>query len=129
MIRVLVVDDHHLVRAAVSALLSVAEGVTVVGECSDGAQVMATAAASVQPDVVVMDLRMPVMSGLEVTRQLTMTAPDMKVLILTALADTATMRDLEKAGARGCLAKNCDAGALVTGVRKVARGESVWADG
>ncbi|MGS0686275.1 response regulator [Nakamurella sp. GG22] len=125
MIRVLVVDDHHLVRAAVSALLSVAEGVTVVGECSDGAQVMATA-ASVQPDVVLMDLRMPVMSGLEVTRQLTVTAPDMKVLILTAMADAATMRALEKAGARGCLAKNCDAGTLVTGVRKVARGESVW---
>lgn len=126
MIRVLVVDDHDLVRAAVSAVLSVAEGMTVVGECSDGAQVMA-AAASVQPDVVVMDLRMPTMSGLDVTRQLTVRAPDMKVLILTAAADAGTLRDLEKAGARGCLAKNCDAGALVTGVRMVARGERVWA--
>lgn len=126
MIRVLVVDDHDLVRAAVSALLSVAEGLTVVGECSDGSQVLATA-ASAQPDVVVMDLRMPMMSGLDVTRQLSITAPEMKVLILTAMADASTLLDLEKAGARGCLAKNCDARQLISGVRRVAGGDVVWA--
>jgi DNA-binding NarL/FixJ family response regulator len=125
MIRVLLVDDHTLVRSAVAAVLNAAEGIEVVGECTDGAQVTSVA-RTVQPDVVLMDVRMPITSGIDATRYLLAELPDVRVVMLTA---SGTMRNMEAAaesGAVGFLIKGRSPHQLVDAVRAVAAGGTAW---
>jgi len=124
-IRVLIVDDHAVVRLGVRAMLAQADDIVVVGECTDGGQVV-QAAEELSPDVVVMDLRMPVMDGVEATRALLARRPNTRVLILTANIASRALADARAAGAVGALAKGGDPAALVTATREVAAGRTAW---
>ncbi len=125
MIKVLIVDDHPFVRFGVSMLLGHADGIAVVGECGDGTQVPGVA-RSVHPDVVVMDIRMPGMSGLDATRALLMGQPWIRVLMLTASITARTLEEAAGAGAAGYVFKGGDPQDLVTAVRTVAAGGTAW---
>jgi DNA-binding NarL/FixJ family response regulator len=122
-IRLLLVDDHALLRAGLSALLDGAEGITVVGEAADGRQALA-ATAELAPDVVLMDLSMPVMDGVTATRELIAAHPQVAVVVLTSFSERARVRDAIDAGAVGYLLKDSDPADLVAGVRAAARGEA-----
>jgi DNA-binding NarL/FixJ family response regulator len=121
-IRVLVVDDDALVRAGLSMLLAGAEDITIVGEATDGSDV-AQAVADHEPDVVLMDIRMPVMDGLAATELLRALDDAPEVIVLTTFdADDYVLRAL-RAGASGFLLKDTPPGDIVRAVRAVAAGE------
>lgn len=124
-VRVMLVDDHALVRMGFRMLLETSRthmDIEVVAEAGDGEQACADY-ARVQPDVVVMDLSMPGMGGLEAVRRLLAQDPKARVLALSAHEDTAHPRRVLKAGALGYLAKRSAPEALLTAVQAVARGE------
>jgi DNA-binding NarL/FixJ family response regulator len=127
MIRVMIVDDHAFVRARVSATLQGADGIDVVGECADGADAPGLA-DSVRPDVVVMDVQMPVTSGPAATVTLMARQPATRVLMLTGSATARTIRESARAGAVGLLLKGGAAHQLIDAVRAVADGGTVWPD-
>lgn len=123
-VRVLLVDDQALFREALSVLLDVAEGVEVVGEASNGAEALERA-AELRPDVVLMDLRMPVLDGIAATRRMRAEQPDVRVLALTTFDDDAEVFAALSAGAVGYLLKDVSSARLVEAVQAAARGESV----
>ena len=125
MIRVLIVDDHPFVRLGVATLLAQADGIAVVGECSDGSEVL-DVVITVEPDVVLMDIHMPGTSGLDATRALLKTRPTVRVLMFTASMVAGHIEEAASAGAVGYLFKGGDAQALLIAVRAVAAGEAVW---
>ena len=116
MIRLLVVDDHELIRLAVSTALDAVDDIVVVGACADGAEAVAVVAYA-RPDVVVMDLFMPRMGGLEATRQILAAYPQTRIVILTAAGRGPDTRDALAAGAADCLFKDADLDELITAVR------------
>ena len=125
MIRVLLVDDHALVRMGFRMLLASAQGaqpIEVVGECGSGEEACA-AVPRLAPDVVVMDLSMPGMGGLEAVRRLLAQEPKLRILALSAHEDTAHPRRVLRAGALGYLAKRSAPDALIAAVTAVAKGE------
>ncbi|MFZ0157458.1 MAG: response regulator transcription factor [Kineosporiaceae bacterium] len=122
-IRVLLVDDHALVRAGLAALLNTAEGMRVVGEAADGAAAL-EAADELAPTVVLMDLSMPVMDGITATRELVARRPGTAVVVLTSFSEHARVRGAIDAGAIGYLLKDSEPDDLVAGVRAAARGEA-----
>jgi DNA-binding NarL/FixJ family response regulator len=122
-IRILVVDDHRLVRAGLVTLLGAVEDIDVVGEAADGAQGLAVA-RDTRPDVVLMDLSMPVLDGVAATRQLLDELPDTKVLALTSFSDRQRVADVIAAGATGYLLKDCAPDELLAAVRAAAAGHS-----
>lgn len=124
-IRVLVVDDNDFVRKSVVSLLDQAGGIVVVAECADGVDVAITAEL-VQPDVVVMDLQMPIMSGIDAAWLLRTSSPAVRVLILSGLLTPASVEAAASAGAVGFLEKDGDAANLVRAVREVASGGTAW---
>jgi DNA-binding NarL/FixJ family response regulator len=124
-IRVLIVDDHPFVRLGVATLLAQADGIAVVGECTDGDQVLG-AAEDVKPDVVLMDINMPGTSGLEATRALINLQPGARVLMFTATAAAGSVEEAVRAGAVGYLFKGGDPQALLTALRTVAGGRTAW---
>jgi DNA-binding NarL/FixJ family response regulator len=125
-IRVLVVDDHPVVRSGLVGLLGLEPDVVVVGEAADGAEALRLAAERA-PDVVLMDLRMPVMDGVAATDRLAGSVPAPRVLVLTTYdTDSDIVRAVE-AGATGYLLKDTPSEALVDAVRRAARGETVLA--
>lgn len=123
MIRVLLVDDHRLVRAGLTSLLAAAADVEVVGEAADGAQALEVA-ASVDADVVLMDLSMPVMDGVTTTRRLLAALPHLRVVILTSFSDQGRVRDALAAGAIGYVLKDCMPDELLAAVRAAAQGHA-----
>lgn len=123
MIRVLVADDHPVVRSGLAGLLAVEPDVEVVGEAGDGAAAVSMARA-LMPDLVLMDLRMPGVDGAAATAQIIDELPGVHVLVLTTYeTDTDILRAVE-AGATGYLLKDTPRDQLVAGVRAAARGES-----
>ncbi|MFF3012737.1 response regulator [Streptomyces sp. NPDC057939] len=125
-IRVLIVDDQMMVREGFSVLLNAMDGIEVVGEAVDGRQAIAQVAA-LRPDVVLMDIRMPVMNGLEATRQIVASDTDAKVLVLTTFDLDEYVYQALRAGASGFLLKDASARQLADGVRVVAAGEALLA--
>lgn len=121
-IRVLIVDDHAIVRRGIRALLSEAGGFNIVGEVDNGRSAV-LAAAETQPDVILMDLLMPGMDGIEATRQITAQQPQMRVLVLTSFAADNKVFPAIKAGAVGYLLKDSSPDELVRAIRQVHRGE------
>ena len=124
-VRVLVVDDHAFIRAGVCRLLSNSTGIEVVGDCDDGVHA-AAAVARTQPDVVIMDLQMPILSGPEATRAISAEHPHVRVLILTGSPASDRVTQAAEAGAVGLLSKSGDPAALVSAVRCIAAGGTAW---
>jgi DNA-binding NarL/FixJ family response regulator len=124
-LRVLVVDDHPLFRFGLCAALAQRDDIEVVGEAAGG-QAAITAAAETQPDVVVMDLHLPDLGGVEATRAIGTTSPDTGVLVLTMFDDSESVFNAMRAGARGYLLKGAEPDELVRAVQAVARGEAIF---
>jgi DNA-binding NarL/FixJ family response regulator len=123
-VRVLVVDDQALFREALGTLLGARPEVEVVGEAGDGQQALERAAA-LRPDVVLMDLHMPVLDGIGATRRLRVEQPGVRVLALTTFDDDEDVFAALRAGALGYLLKDVSSDRLVEAVLSAARGESV----
>jgi DNA-binding NarL/FixJ family response regulator len=123
-VRVLVVDDQALFREALATLLGARPEVEVVGEAGNGHQALERAAA-LQPDVVLMDLHMPVLDGIAATRRLTVEQPGVRVLALTTFDDDEDVFAALRAGALGYLLKDVSSDRLVEALLSAARGESV----
>jgi DNA-binding NarL/FixJ family response regulator len=123
MIRVLIAEDHGVVRAGLVQLLMNATDMEVVGAASDGSEAVALT-ASTAPDVVLMDLSMPELDGIAATEAIRATAPEVRVVILTSFSDPARILSALDAGAVGYLLKDSDPDELYRAVRAAARGES-----
>jgi len=121
-IRVLLTDDHAIVRKGIRALLATEQDIQVVGEAGDGMEAVAQAKA-LQPDVILMDLVMPRLDGIEATRQITAELPNTGVLVLTSFAADEKVFPAIKAGALGYLLKDSDPETLVEAIHQVHRGE------
>jgi DNA-binding NarL/FixJ family response regulator len=120
-IKVLVVDDHSVVREAICALLSLQKDMEVIGEAVDGRDAI-DKVQRLTPNVAVMDIVMPVMSGLEATKQITKEWPDTKILILTQYDEEENMFVAKQVGAYGFIAKSAASSDLLTGIRTVGEG-------
>jgi len=121
-VRVLIVDDHAIVRKGIRALLSEAGGFEVVAEADNGQAAVLRAQES-QPDVILMDLLMPGMDGIEATRQIISQQPQARILVLTSFAADNKVFPAIKAGALGYLLKDSSPGELIRAIRQVHRGE------
>ena len=123
MIRLLIADDHPLVRDALTSLLAGAEDIEVVGTTADGREAV-DLALSTSPDVVLMDLEMPELNGLDATRALQEAGSDARVVVLTTFSDRDRILSALDAGALGYLLKDAEPEEIIRGVRAAARGES-----
>ncbi|MFI7062559.1 response regulator [Kribbella sp. NPDC050124] len=126
MIRVVVVDDHPVVRSGLAGMLAVTEDISVVGEAGDGAEALALV-ESTKPDVVLMDLRMPRMDGVAATGAIVSGYPSTRVLVLTTYDTDTDILHAVEAGAAGYLLKDTPHADLLDGIRAAARGETVLA--
>lgn len=121
-IRILIADDHAIVRKGIRALLATERDIEVVGEVGDGAEAVARAQA-LEPDVILMDLVMPKLDGIEATRQITEKQPSVRILVLTSFAADDKVFPAIRAGALGYLLKDSNPTELVQAIRQVYRGE------
>jgi DNA-binding NarL/FixJ family response regulator len=122
-IRVLLCDDHAVVREGLARLLDRTEGIEVVGSAADGVEAVA-AALEVRPDVVLMDLAMPNLDGIGATRRIVAEAPGANVVVLTSFGDNTRIHDALDAGALGYLLKDAEAAEVVRAIRAASRGEA-----
>jgi DNA-binding NarL/FixJ family response regulator len=122
-IRVVIADDHAVVRLGLAQLLATASDITVDAEAADGEEAVALTAAH-RPDVVLMDLSMPRVDGVEATRRILAADPDAQVVVLTSFSERARILDALDAGAAGYLLKDAPPEELLQGIRAAARGES-----
>jgi DNA-binding NarL/FixJ family response regulator len=123
-LRVLVADDHPLFRAGLLTALELSDSVEVVGEVSNGVEAV-DRAKHLHPDVVVMDLHMPVLNGIEATRQIISALPETGILVLSMLEDDESVFSAMRAGARGYLLKGAGADEITTAIEAVGRGEAM----
>ncbi len=126
MTTVLLVDDQDLIRKGFSMILGVEDDIDVIGEARDGAEAVAKV-AELRPDVVLMDVQMPGVDGIEATRQVVEAHPSTRVVILTTFDDDQYLFDALDAGASGFLLKNCPADDLINAIRLAAGGHSLLA--
>lgn len=122
-IRVVLADDHTIVRHAIRQALEIAEDIEILGEASDGNMALQLV-EELKPDIALLDIQMPGQSGVEVTRQIKALFPNVRILILTAYDDDPYVFALLQAGADGYLLKTLDVDDLIRAVRAVHRGES-----
>jgi len=122
-IRVLVVDDHTIVRDGICSLLSLTPDIEMVGEAATGREALETV-RKLLPDIVLMDISMPLMDGLEATRQIHKELPEIKILILTQYDDMEHVFPAIEAGASGFISKTAASFELVSGIRAVSHGDS-----
>jgi DNA-binding NarL/FixJ family response regulator len=122
-IRILLADDHDVVRRGLTALLDGSDGFAVVGAAADGEEAVAMAGEH-RPDVVLMDLSMPGVDGIEATRRLMAERPESRVVVLTSFSDRERILDALDAGAVGYLLKDAEPDELLRGIAAAARGES-----
>ena len=120
-IKVLIADDHTIVRAGLTALLGTEKDIEVVGEAKNGVEAVSNA-VELHPDVVIMDLMMPKMDGVEATKELLRKAPSAKTILLTTYGTSDGIAHALRAGARGAVLKNADNSELAKAIRIVAQG-------
>jgi DNA-binding NarL/FixJ family response regulator len=128
MIRVVLADDHPVVRAGLAALLTSLDGIEVVGVASTGREAVREV-ITMRPDVAVLDLQMPDLDGFAATRELARSAPDVAVLVLTMFEDDDSVFAAMRAGARGYLVKGAEQEAIARAIRAVAAGEAIFGPG
>jgi two-component system response regulator NreC len=121
-IRILIADDHGVIRAGLRALLDGFPDITIIGEAADGGEAL-TKAVELKPDIVLMDLSMPHMGGIEATRQLVQHEPGIRILILTVHEDEDLLKEVIRAGAAGYIVKRSEQDDLLHAIRVVARGD------
>ena len=125
MMRLVIADDHPVFRQGLRALLAAVPEVEVVAEAVDGSEAVRLA-VDLRPDVVVMDLNMPGINGVEATRRITSDAPDVGVLVLTMFEDDDSVFAAMRAGARGYLVKGADSPDVLRAITAVAEGEAIF---
>jgi DNA-binding NarL/FixJ family response regulator len=123
--RVLIADDHPLFRDGLRMMLDATADTTLVGEASSGDEVVRLA-ATLDPDVVLMDVKMPGLNGIEATRQIVQAAPHVGVLVVTMFEDDDSVFAAIRAGARGYLLKGADKDEMLLAIRAVSRGEAIF---
>jgi DNA-binding NarL/FixJ family response regulator len=123
--RVLIADDHPLFRKGMRALLTSISGVEVIGEAATGQEAIELAAA-LQPEVIIMDLQMPGINGIEATRQIIQVSPHIRILVVTLFEDDASVFTALRAGARGYILKDAKEEEIVRAVRAVGGGEAIF---
>ena len=123
-IRILIVDDHAIVRTGLAALLGSIQDFEIVGEASNGS-IAVSKAIKLNPDVIVMDLVMPKMGGVEATTEILSKLPDTRILILTSFGTSEELSRVFSAGATGAILKNTANSALVLSIRRIAKGNRV----
>jgi len=124
-LRVLIADDHPLFRKGMRALLIAAQDIEVVGEATTGQEVIELA-ATLQPDVILMDLQMPGINGIEATRQILHTSPHIRILVITLFEDDASVFSALRAGARGYVLKDAKEEEILRAIRSVGSGEAIF---
>lgn len=124
-IKVLIADDHVFYREGVRALLSNVPEVEVVGEANNGEEAIAQA-SELQPNIILMDLKMPGMNGIDATRKINETQPNIGVLVITMFDDDDSVFAAMRAGARGYLLKDADKDEVVRAIVSVERGEAIF---
>ena len=124
-LRILLVDDHPVVRNGLRALLASVTDMTVVGEASGGEEAIVQA-AELQPDIILMDLYMPGLNGIEATRRIVQAHPHIGILVLTMLEDDASVFAAMRAGARGYLLKGADQVDVLRAIGAAAHGEAIF---
>lgn len=124
-INLLIADDSAAFRQGLRALLESADDMQVLGEAADGIEAV-RAAQSLQPDVILMDLQMPLLNGIEATRQIIHTSPHISILMLTMFEDDDSVFDALRAGARGYLIKGALRAEILRAVRSVHSGEAIF---
>jgi DNA-binding NarL/FixJ family response regulator len=124
-VRVLVVDDQQLVRDGIASLLGIQPGIEVVGTAADGHEALQRA-ADLDPDVVLMDVRMPGIDGVEATRRIRKAVPETAILVLTMYDEDATVFTAMQAGARGYLLKGAEQDEIADAIRAVVRGQAIF---
>ena len=124
-LRVLIADDHPLFREGLAGTLETVPGIELVAQASNGEQAIAMA-EELQPDVVVMDLRMPGVNGIEATRAIVRTSPQIRILVLTMSAEDASIFTAMRAGARGYVLKDADKEDILRAIRAVGHGEAIF---
>lgn len=127
-IRMLIVDDHAEFRAGLRAMLATADDLVVVGEATDGAEAVELALA-LQPDIILMDLQMPTMNGVDATRRIVYASPHVGVIMLTMFEDDNSVFAAMRAGARGYLLKGALKAEMLHVIRGVAGGEAIFGSG
>lgn len=126
-ISLLVVDDHPLVREGVASLMARIEDIEIVGEASTGEEAMQLV-GELQPDVVLMDLHMPGMGGIEAIRMISGRHPDIGIIVLSMLEDDDSVFTAVRSGARGYILKDAEQGSLLRAIRSIAHGEALLGD-
>ncbi len=124
-LRVLIADDHPLFRNGIRALLSSVQDMEVAGVATKGEEAVALA-TSLQPDVILMDLQMPGINGIEATRQILHTSPHIRILVVTMFEDDHSVFTALRAGARGYILKDADEDEILRAIRAVGRGEAIF---
>lgn len=124
-ISVILADDHNVVRQGLKALLSTEEDIQVVAEAENG-RTAVQLAKKLLPDVIVMDIAMPVLNGLEATRQISRSVPEVKVLVLSSYSDDTYVQQLTEAGAAGYLVKQTAGTELVKAIREAQQGNAYF---
>jgi DNA-binding NarL/FixJ family response regulator len=124
-LRILIADDHPLFRKGMRTLLTATADTEVIGEATTGQEVIELA-ATLQPDVILMDLQMPGVNGIEATRQIVQTSPHIRILVITLFEDDASVFSALRAGARGYVLKDTKEEEMVRAIRAVGSGEAIF---
>jgi DNA-binding NarL/FixJ family response regulator len=124
-LRILIADDHPVFRHGIRTLLELTPEMEVIGEATTGAEAVSLA-ESLQPDVILMDLNMPGLNGIEATRRISQTSPDIRILIITMFDDNASVFTAMRAGARGYILKDAEKAEIVRAIQAIGNGGAIF---